>query len=1078
MNKKLINFKIDGKEYAGYEGETILDVARRNNIFIPTLCEDKNLNPQTSCFLCIADLKNAKSLQPTCATKIFDGLEVTLTSKEIVETRKSNLELLLSNHFADCYAPCKLACPANVDVQGYIALGKRKQFKEAIKLIKESIPMPVTIGRVCPRPCEDACRRNYIDKPVAIDDIKRYIADKDIFSDNPYKPEMKKNTGKKIAIIGSGPAGLSCAYYSRINGHQVDIYERMPKPGGMLRYGIPSYRLDKNVLDKEINLILSLGINIYYNKTFGKDFTYKDLFDKGYDAIFIAIGAQKGSSLKTEGTHLKNVISAVDFLRDVQFNKYDQLTGTVYVIGGGNTAIDAARTSLRLGAKKVIIAYRRTEHEMPANKEEIEEAKEEGIEIRTLVNPTRYIGNGNLEKIEFIKMELGEPDNSGRRRPIPVVGSEFIEDADYVIEAIGQKIDTAGLEEFEKEKKGWIIVNPETFETSIKGVFSGGDCVVGPDIVVTALAHGRKAAYSIDQYLKTGETKAEDRLKFYIRRDDFRDITEKDYQGFEKIERNQVHKLEPEKRKNSFKEFNYGFTEDDFEREVDRCLECGCQDVNECKLREYSYTYNVDKTLFFGEHKEIPYDDSHPYILKEHNKCINCGKCIEVCKEITGLSIWGFYGRGFTTKVTTKWNIPLNETYCVSCGNCISVCPVGALTEKQISLPMGPFKNEKVSTVCTGCGELCDIDIEFKGELPVKVVSDKTLCYIGKFSWENQYINSKINLDKKSGNYFSETINNKIKDIKESKNLLFLNPFYPIEYYESLKKYFINSKFLSFEIIKDVNILNIFVQNNIDLLNTDKSIVNKFNNFVIFDKISDNENAVFYYNLFKKGCNFYVNKEELNHKHYKEAHFIDISQIDFNSFNYNDSLLILNPSNISDFIIKDNKDRKKESIHNLIIKNLTSFKNHLIIYKYPNYLYLLDFILKQDPDFLNQVEYNNIILFNEKINNLKIQSIFNFNNIIRFEYFDNKFPIDHFFTFNGHIVSNDLKIKKLNPFRNSFVSYDFFNISKSSINEKLINNLINSIKAEQFVAKLEIFNNYINKNLETILSSFEETKIY
>lgn len=1079
MDKKLINFTIDGKDYKGYEGETILDVARRNNLFIPTLCENENLNPQTSCFLCIAKIKNARSLQPTCATKIFEGMEVTLTSKEIEETRKSNLELLLSNHFADCYAPCKLACPANVDVQGYIALGKRKQFKEAIKLIKESIPMPVTIGRVCPRPCEDACRRNFIDKPVAIDDIKRFIADKDLFSDSPYKPQIKNKTGKKIAVIGSGPAGLSCAYYSKLNGHEVDIFEKMPKPGGMLRYGIPSYRLDKDVLDKEINHILSLGININYNKTFGKDFTYKDLFNKGYDAIFIAIGAQKGSSLGVEGTNLKNVISAVDFLRDAQFNKYDQLTGTVFVIGGGNTAIDAARTSLRLGAKKVIIAYRRTEHEMPANKEEIEEAKEEGIEIRELINPTKYIGNEILEKVQFIKMKLGDPDESGRRRPIPIVGSEFEEEADYVIEAIGQKIDTNGLEDFEKQRKGWIITDPQTFETSIKGVFSGGDCTIGPDIVVTALAHGRKAAYSINQYLKTGKTKAEDRLKFYIRRDDFREITEKDYEGYKKIERNKVHKLDPEKRKYSFNEFNYGFTEEDFEKEVERCLQCGCQDLNECQLREYSYVYNVDKTLFFGEHKEIPFDDSHPYILKEHNKCINCGKCIEICKETTGLSIWGFYGRGFTTTVTTKWNIPLNETNCVSCGKCIEVCPVGALTEKQISLPMGPFTNKVQNTICSGCSELCSINIEYKGELPVKVSSKNILCSIGKFNWENPYLNAKISLNKENGNYFTQTINSKMEKIKNEENLIFVNPFFPIETYYSISEYFSNSMITSFEIIKDIEIIKLLLNNNINLLNTDKSLLEKFNNYIIFDKISDKENSVFYYNLFKKGGNFYVNLDDLKDKHYKNATFYNINNLDINNIELDKYILILNPTNILDLIKKYNSNNKiQKSIHENLIENIKKFKNYFLLYKYPNYLFLLNLILNKSSNNFNKIKFKNIILINENILNLKLQSIYNFDNIFRFEYFDNNFPLDHYLTLEGTLLSNNLEPMTLKPFRKPFVNYNFLNKSKVLIDNNFINKLKHEITSKDFNNKINEVNSTIKDQLKILDKVFEEAKLY
>jgi formate dehydrogenase major subunit len=500
----MAKLEINGVSIEADESKTLLDVIREHKLAdVPTLCQFKDHSPFASCSLCVAEVKGAPNLKRTCATPVMNGMVVATESPAVQKARQTNLELLLSNHKADCYAPCRLACPAGVDIQGYIALSLRGLYSEAIRLIKETNPLPMVCGKVCAKPCEDKCRRNFIDSPVDIKNIKRFAAAKDLETNGSYStPLAGPDTGKHVAVIGSGPAGLSAAFFLRKKGHAVTIFDMMPKAGGMMRYGIPEYRLPKADLQEEIDSILNMGVSIVFNKKMGVDFTLESLKEQGFDAIFLGIGAQLGSDARTTGGDLAGVIQGVDFLRDVSLGIAPRLQGKVFVVGGGNTAIDAARTALRHGASSVSIVYRRTEAEMPAADEEIHDAKEENIQLRLLTNPVAYLGeNGRLTAVRLVKMGLGEPDSSGRRRPVVIDGSEYDEQVDTVIEAIGQRVDTSNLDGMKLTRWNSIEADDKTFATTIDGVFAGGDAVSGPSIIISAVAHGRKAAHAMDLYL-------------------------------------------------------------------------------------------------------------------------------------------------------------------------------------------------------------------------------------------------------------------------------------------------------------------------------------------------------------------------------------------------------------------------------------------------------------------------------------------------------------------------------------------------------------------------------------------------
>jgi len=402
-------------------------------------------------------------------------------------------------------SPCENTCPANVNVPGYISLITAGRFIDAYNLIRQENPFPAVCGRICTRPCESKCRRRTLDEAVAICDLKRFVADYAYKNEKPFNEDIifPKN-GKKVAIIGAGASGLTCGYYLVRIGYDVDVYEAESVAGGVLAFGIPEYRLSQKVIAHEIELIKQAGVNIILNTEVGRDIAFQDL-RKRYDAIYVATGTQLPQRVNIPGEELKGVIHGINFLKDVNLKRNVKLGHTVVVIGGGNTAIDSARTALRLGAKKVIILYRRTIDAMPAYESEIHEAIAEGVEIMELVSPVRFIKgkDGSVAKVECIKMKLGEFDRTGRRKSIPIPGSNFILEVDNVIPAVSQYADLPFIKKEEIGITSWgtFIIDEETLMTTMEGVFAGGDVARGPDTVIAAIADGKKAAISIDLYL-------------------------------------------------------------------------------------------------------------------------------------------------------------------------------------------------------------------------------------------------------------------------------------------------------------------------------------------------------------------------------------------------------------------------------------------------------------------------------------------------------------------------------------------------------------------------------------------------
>ncbi|MCK5837851.1 MAG: NAD(P)-dependent oxidoreductase, partial [Desulfobacula sp.] len=420
--------------------------------------------------------------------------------------------LMKFNQMDDPLAPCAQTCPAEINIPRYISQIREGKYKEAVQTIRLRNPLPLACGRVCPHPCEDYCRRGIEDEPVSINQLKRFAADYEMNSGSRIPITCAPDSGKKVAVIGGGPAGLSCAFFLRRIGHEVDIFEAMPKLGGMIRYGIPEYRLPKKVLDWEIQGILDLGIKSFINVKFGRDFGLGSLMASGYNAVFLGIGAWEDYTLGIEGEALNGCFTGINFLQRIAGGEQIELGKTAAVVGGGNTAVDCARTLLRLGLEKVYMVYRRTRKEMPANEVEIVASEEEGINFVFLAAPTKVVGDDNdkVTHLEYLKMQLGEPDASGRRRPEPIEGSETLLDVDMVISAIGQAPETKfkkqdpnpRMGELELTRWNTIDNDPATLQSSIPYIFTGGDSATGASLVVEAIGGGRRAARSIDLYLK------------------------------------------------------------------------------------------------------------------------------------------------------------------------------------------------------------------------------------------------------------------------------------------------------------------------------------------------------------------------------------------------------------------------------------------------------------------------------------------------------------------------------------------------------------------------------------------------
>ncbi len=737
-----IRIEVDGRVVEGFEGQTILEVCRDNGIEIPTLCYEPKLPGFGACRMCVVEVEGEEYPPISCSRVCEPEMKVQTQTEEVRRLRRTNLELIFSDHNAYCLPPCQNKCPSHIDIPGFLKANAEGNFRESARIFKRTIPFPSVLGRVCPAPCEEHCRRDEVDEAIAIRDTHRYAGDQVIKAmldegvDPPIPFEQQTRSGRRAAVIGSGPAGMAAAYYLLIAGHDVTVYERDPAPGGMLRYGIPQYRLPKvEVLEAEYESITRLGGKMVVNAGLGRDFTLDDLTMQGFESVVVAIGCYDTNMLGIPNEDADGVIDGLEYLRTATLGlPYPGHIGTrVVVIGGGFTSMDCSRTSVRQGASEVTLVYRRDMKDMPAA-DEVHEAIEEGVTAIFQAGPTRVITDettGKVTGVEFIRMALGAPDASGRRRPEPAPGTEFTIPCDRVLLAIGQGPELDWLTQPGNEgpvatKQRRLRADAVTFETGRPGVFGTGDVRIGAATVVQAVAEGRRAAYAVDAYLKgldlsairTRQTLAEPQPEF---------LSIVPFTAEVKEPRYRMTAMPAAERNHDYIEYELPYTPEAAMAESTRCLQCTCEAIGFCDLRRLGIEYgttlqtlepqhhqgagyrSVTENRFTGINHDYIRDDSHAFILREPSRCIDCGRCANVCAEVVGAACYDFMRIGFDTLVTTPLDMSLNDTPCVSCGRCAETCPTGALMPKPRVLQKYEV-DESRCILCGICVDACPYD--------------------------------------------------------------------------------------------------------------------------------------------------------------------------------------------------------------------------------------------------------------------------------------------------------------------------------------------------------------------------------
>ncbi len=602
------------------------------------------------------------------------GLETGTYLKRVLETHESIFQshIETGNCAAmDCIrlapSPCQMACPAGIDVPTYLSLIAEGRDDEAIEVIRRDNPLPWVCGLVCTRPCEMMCVRARIDAPVSIKFLKAFAAERAMSHGLYTNPAQKPLNGRKVCVVGAGPAGLSASYYLALMGYTVRILESLPVPGGMLMVGIPRYRLPREVIDREVAMIQALGVEIRYNTVFGRDVSLESLKKEGFGAFFLAIGAHKSHQLGLNGEMEykdKGVIDSVVFLKNVALGQRTVPGNRVVIIGGGNVAIDAARTSLRLGAHEVTIAYRRTRSEMPADVEEVEHAEEEGVKFSFLTIPTAIEGDGEkVTGLSCLRGELIKKEGSDRLYPMPVEGSDYTMEADAVISAIGQFVDTSGMDAFQKvhwTRRGTIEVTHASMETAQPGVFAAGDAVTGPATVIEAIGGGKRAAEAIDRYFNGMPQPRMPRVPVRYRREAPLEMPASTKMV---LKRPEMPMLNIDRRRTTFQQAELGYTENMVREEARRCLRC---DI-----------------------------------------CRRCGKCVEICRDKMGINALQFGYMDFDHPGETDFRKTAEN--CIACGACVANCPNGAITmedrnDERLIMLCGTVLNRQKLVHCDVCG--------------------------------------------------------------------------------------------------------------------------------------------------------------------------------------------------------------------------------------------------------------------------------------------------------------------------------------------------------------------------------------
>ncbi len=733
------DIQIDGRTLTGRVGQTILEVCRDNGVEVPTLCYEPKLPGFGACRMCVVEVEGEDTPPISCSRDAEPGMVVRTQTPRLRQVRKTNLELIFSDHNAYCLPPCQNKCPSHIDIPGFLKANTEGSFIESARIFKRTIPFPSVLGRVCPAPCEEHCRRDEVEEAIAIRDSHRYAGDQVLKAQAagmkaPVPFEVQPASGKRAAVIGSGPAGMAAAYYLAIAGHEVTVFERDPAPGGMLRYGIPQYRLPKvEVLEAEYQGAWDLGVKLVSNAELGKDFTVSDLQNQGFDAVCVAIGCYDTNKLGIPGEDAEGVLDGLEYLRIATLGlPYPGHVGTrVVVVGGGFTSMDCSRTSIRQGAREVTLVYRRDMKDMPAANE-VHEMIEEGARAIFQAAPTRVVTDATQQGHRH-RVPAHGAGRARRVRPAPPgaggrLGVHHRVRPGAAGHRPGSRPDAgrraARTASAPPSSGAWRRTRSPS-PPAARGSSAPATCAPGAATVVQAVAEGRRAAYAMDAYLKgmdleairTRQTLAEPQPEF---------LSIVPYTSEVKEPRLRLKAMPAEVRNKSYVEYEMPYTQQEAMAESGRCLQCTCEAIGYCDLRRQGIEYgttlktlepartgtsfrSVSENRFTGTNHDYLRDDSHAFILREPSRCIDCGRCANVCKEVVGAACYDFMRTGFDTLVTTPLDMSLNTTPCVSCGRCAETCPTGALMPKPRVLEKYEV-DESRCILCGICVDACPYD--------------------------------------------------------------------------------------------------------------------------------------------------------------------------------------------------------------------------------------------------------------------------------------------------------------------------------------------------------------------------------